>query len=204
MSVPSLPTSAHPSLPPSPHPPPLLLISPSPPSLSPHTHTRTTPSNPHTNTIKTDTHTHTLATHSATHNTQCSTHTWNTPHTPSSLPLPLPYPTLHLHHHHHPIRNTTTPPSPPSPLTPLPSTSSPLHPPLPPFHPPSPLPTDTNRATDDQLHVLVVDVGKLFDTVDFSILDCALGRLSLLKWFRRVHFSFHAQVRARVKLAASP
>ena len=31
---------------------------------------------------------------------------------------------------------------------------------------------------------------KLFDTVDFSILDCALGRLGLFKWFGRVYFLF--------------
>ena len=32
----------------------------------------------------------------------------------------------------------------------------------------------------DQLHVMVADVIKSFDTVDRSILDCALGRLGLL------------------------
>ena len=35
-----------------------------------------------------------------------------------------------------------------------------------------------------------------------SILDCALGRLGLLDWFRSVYFSFHRQVRLRFKLAA--
>ena len=40
----------------------------------------------------------------------------------------------------------------------------------------------------DQLHVMVADVIKSFDTVDRSILDCALGRLGLLDWFRRVYF----------------
>ena len=39
-------------------------------------------------------------------------------------------------------------------------------------------------------------------TVDSSILDCALGRLGLPDWFRRVYFSFHSQVRLRDKLAA--
>ena len=54
----------------------------------------------------------------------------------------------------------------------------------------------------DQLHVMVADVIKSFDTVDRSILDCALGRLGLLDWFREVVFSFHSQVRLRFKLAA--
>ena len=54
----------------------------------------------------------------------------------------------------------------------------------------------------DQLHVMVADVIKSFDTVDRSILDCALGRLGLPDWFRKVYFSFHSQVRLRFKLAA--
>ena len=54
----------------------------------------------------------------------------------------------------------------------------------------------------DQLHVMVADVIKSFDTVDRSILDCALGRLGLPGWFRKVYFSFHSQVRLRFKLAA--
>ena len=49
---------------------------------------------------------------------------------------------------------------------------------------------------------MVADVIKSFDTVDRSILDCALGRLGLPGWFRRVYFSFHRQVRLRFKLAA--
>ena len=40
----------------------------------------------------------------------------------------------------------------------------------------------------DQLHVMVADVIKSFDTVDRSILDCALGRLGLPGWFRKVYF----------------
>ena len=52
------------------------------------------------------------------------------------------------------------------------------------------------------LYVLVADVVKSFDTVDGSILDCALGRPGLPHWFRRVHFSFHSQVRLKFKLAA--
>ena len=44
------------------------------------------------------------------------------------------------------------------------------------------------------MHVLVADVIKSFDTVDGSILDCALGRLGLLVWFRRVYFSYHSHV----------
>ena len=50
---------------------------------------------------------------------------------------------------------------------------------------------------------MVADVIKSFDTVDRSILDCALGRLGLLDWFRKVYVSFHSQVRRlRFKLAA--
>ena len=41
---------------------------------------------------------------------------------------------------------------------------------------------------DNQLHVMVADVIKSFDTVDRSILDCALGRLGLPDWFRKVYF----------------
>ena len=47
----------------------------------------------------------------------------------------------------------------------------------------------------DQLHVMVADVIKSFDTVDRSIWDCALGRLWLPDWFRKAYFSFHSQVR---------
>ena len=54
----------------------------------------------------------------------------------------------------------------------------------------------------NQLHAMVADVIKSFDTVDRSILDCALGRLGLLDWFRKAYFSFHSQVRLRFKLAA--
>ena len=43
---------------------------------------------------------------------------------------------------------------------------------------------------------------KSFDTVERSILDCALGRLGLPAWFRKVYFSYHNQVRLRFKLAA--
>ena len=46
------------------------------------------------------------------------------------------------------------------------------------------------------------DVIKSFDTVERSILDCALGRLGLPPWFRKVYFAFHSQVRLRFKLAA--
>ena len=57
-------------------------------------------------------------------------------------------------------------------------------------------------AGGDQLHVMVADVIKSFDTVDRSILDCALGRLGFPDGFRKVYFSFHGQVRLRFKLAA--
>ena len=52
------------------------------------------------------------------------------------------------------------------------------------------------------MHAMVADVIKSFETVDTSILDCALGRLGLPDWFRKVYFSFHGQVRLRFKLAA--
>ena len=55
----------------------------------------------------------------------------------------------------------------------------------------------------DQLHVMVADVIKSVDTVDRSILDCALGRLGLPNWFRRAYFSFHSRVRLWFKLAAA-
>ena len=42
----------------------------------------------------------------------------------------------------------------------------------------------------DQLHVMVADVIKSFNTVDRSILDCALGRFGLLCWFRRTYFAY--------------
>ena len=54
----------------------------------------------------------------------------------------------------------------------------------------------------DQLHVMVADVIKSFDSVDRSILDCSLGRLGLPDWFRKVYFSFHSQVRLLFKLDA--
>ena len=57
-------------------------------------------------------------------------------------------------------------------------------------------------ARDDQLHVLVADVIKSFDTVDWSVLDCALGRLRLPHWFRKVYFANHSQVRLRFKFTA--
>ena len=55
----------------------------------------------------------------------------------------------------------------------------------------------------DQLHVLVADVIKSFDIVDRSILDCALGRLGLPAWFRRVYFACRSQVRIGFGLASS-
>ena len=54
----------------------------------------------------------------------------------------------------------------------------------------------------DQLHVMVAGVIKSFDTVDRSILDCALGRLGLPGWFQRAYSTFRSQVRLRFKLAA--
>ena len=56
-------------------------------------------------------------------------------------------------------------------------------------------------AVDGHIHLFVADVIKSFDTVDRGILDCALGRLGLPDWFRKVYFSYHANVRLRFKLA---
>ena len=52
-----------------------------------------------------------------------------------------------------------------------------------------------------RLHVMVVDAIKSFDTVDRSILDCALGRLGLSGWFRKTFFAYQSQVRLGFKLA---
>ena len=57
-------------------------------------------------------------------------------------------------------------------------------------------------AVDGHVHLFVADVIKSFDTVDRGVLDCALGRLVLPEWFRRVYCSFHAKFRLRFKLAA--
>ena len=54
----------------------------------------------------------------------------------------------------------------------------------------------------DQLHVMVADVIKSFDTVDRSILDCTLSRLGLPGWFGKTYFAYHSLVRLRFKLAA--
>ena len=59
-----------------------------------------------------------------------------------------------------------------------------------------------SHARHSDFHIFVADVVKSFDTVDRDILDCALGRLGLPAWFRRVYFSFHREVRLRFKLAA--
>ena len=53
-----------------------------------------------------------------------------------------------------------------------------------------------------QLHVTVAYVIFSFDTVDRSFLDCALGRLGLPRWFRRVDFVYFWHLRLTFKLAA--
>ena len=60
----------------------------------------------------------------------------------------------------------------------------------------------SSGAGGDQLHVMVADVTRSFDTVDRSILDCALGRLCLPFWISKVYLSFHNQVRLRFESAA--
>ena len=58
-----------------------------------------------------------------------------------------------------------------------------------------------SQAVHSDFHIFVADVVKSFDTVDRDILGCALGRLGLPAWFRKVYFSFHRDVRLRFKLA---
>ena len=60
----------------------------------------------------------------------------------------------------------------------------------------------SSGAGSDQLHVMVADVGKSFDAVDRSILDCALGRLGLPPWSRKVYLAYHDQVRLRFEIAS--
>ena len=55
--------------------------------------------------------------------------------------------------------------------------------------------------SQSHVHVFVADVVKSFDTVDRGILDFVLGKLGLPIWFRRVYFSYHANVRLRFKLS---
>ena len=58
------------------------------------------------------------------------------------------------------------------------------------------------NGTEGHVHIFVADVIKSFDTVDRGILDCALGRLGLPGWLRRVYFAYHAQVLLHFMLAA--
>ena len=55
--------------------------------------------------------------------------------------------------------------------------------------------------SESHVHVFVADVVESFDTVGRGILDFVLGRLGLPVWFRRVYFSYHANVHLRFKLA---
>ena len=55
---------------------------------------------------------------------------------------------------------------------------------------------------DQDVHLLVADVVKSFDTVDRGILNRVLSSLGLPAWFRHVYFEHHAHVRLRFKLAA--
>ena len=55
---------------------------------------------------------------------------------------------------------------------------------------------------ESEVHLLVADVVKSFDTVDRGVLDKVLGSLGLPVWFRRAYFEYHARVRLRFKLAA--
>ena len=52
----------------------------------------------------------------------------------------------------------------------------------------------------DQLHVMVADVIKSFDTVDRSILDCVLGRLGLPDLFLLANVFFLVRLRLFVVL----
>ena len=55
---------------------------------------------------------------------------------------------------------------------------------------------------EDDVHLLVADVVKSFDTVDRGFLDRVLSSLGLPAWFRHTYFEFYAKVRLRFKLAA--
>ena len=57
-------------------------------------------------------------------------------------------------------------------------------------------------AVDSDIHLLVADIVKSFDTVDRGILDRVLSCLGLLAWFRHAYFEYHAHVRLRFKLAS--
>ena len=48
-----------------------------------------------------------------------------------------------------------------------------------------------SQTRHSDFHIFVADVVKSFDRVDRDILDCALGRLGLPAWFRRVYSSLH-------------
>ena len=52
-------------------------------------------------------------------------------------------------------------------------------------------------ACQGDFHIFVAGVVKLFDTADRDTHDCALRRLGLPAWFRRVYFAFHCEVRVR-------
>ena len=55
---------------------------------------------------------------------------------------------------------------------------------------------------EGDVHILVADVIKSFDTVDRGILDRVLSSLGLPGWNRHTYFEFHSLVRLRFKLAA--
>ena len=58
-----------------------------------------------------------------------------------------------------------------------------------------------SNTSQGYFHICVADVLQSFDTVDRDILDCALGRLGLPDWFRRVNFACQRDVRLLFKLA---
>ena len=51
------------------------------------------------------------------------------------------------------------------------------------------------------VHLLVADVFKSFDTVDRGFLAWVLSSLGMPAWFRHAYFEYHAEVRLRFKLA---
>ena len=54
----------------------------------------------------------------------------------------------------------------------------------------------------EEIHLLVADVIKSFDTVDRATLVVVLSSLGLPAWFRHAYFEYHSHVRVRFKLAA--
>ena len=62
--------------------------------------------------------------------------------------------------------------------------------------------TSLDICCSGDLHICPLDVVESCDTVDYDILDCALGKLGLPAWFRKAFLSSRRKVRLRFKFAA--